>query len=65
MAALFVNGVLVGLLSQLWERPLSVFTMSAIMGFLMGIVYIKRGYETAVLGHTLGDWTGLLLSRVV
>ena len=50
---------------QLWERPLTVFTMSAIMGVLMGTVYIKRGYETAVLGHTLGDWTGLLLSRMV
>ena len=34
--------------------------MSALMGVLMGTVYIKRGYETAVLGHTLGDWTGLL-----
>ena len=34
------------------------------MGVLMGTVYIKRGYETAVLGQTLGDWTGLLLSRM-
>ena len=50
---------------QLWERPLIVFTMSAIMGVLMGTVYIKRGYETAVFGHTLGDWTGLLLSRML
>jgi membrane protease YdiL (CAAX protease family) len=49
---------------QLWERPLTVFTMSAVMGVLMGYVYIKYGYETAVLGHTLGDWTGLLLSRM-
>lgn len=50
---------------QLWERPLSVFTMSTIMGLLMGYVYIKHGYETAVFGHTLGDWAGLLLSRIV
>lgn len=47
---------------QLWERPLTVFTMSAVMGIIMGYVYIKHGYETAVLGHTLGDWTGLFLS---
>lgn len=50
---------------QLWERPLTVFTMSALMGVVMGYVYVKHGYETAVLGHTLGDWTGLLLSRMV
>ncbi|HEX5942205.1 MAG TPA: type II CAAX endopeptidase family protein [Anaerolineales bacterium] len=50
---------------QLWERPLTVFTMSAVMGVVMGYVYIKHGYETAVLGHTLGDWTGLLLSRMM
>lgn len=50
---------------QFRERPLTVFTMSAIMGVLMGTVYIQRGYETAVLGYTLGDGTGLLLSRVV
>lgn len=49
---------------QLWERPLTVFTMSALMGIVMGYVYSKHGYETAVLGHTLGDWTGLLLSRL-
>jgi len=49
---------------QLWERPLTVFTMSAVMGIVMGYVYIKRGYETAVLGHTLGDWAGLLLPRI-
>lgn len=50
---------------QLWERPLTVFTMSAVMGVVMGYVYVRHGYETAVLGHTLGDWTGLLLSRMV
>lgn len=50
---------------QFWERPLTIFTLSAAMGVLMGTVYIKRGYETAVLGHTLGDWAGLLLSRMV
>jgi membrane protease YdiL (CAAX protease family) len=49
---------------QLWERPLTVFTMSAVMGVVMGYVYVKHGYETAVLGHTLGDWAGLMLSRL-
>lgn len=49
---------------QLWERPLTVFTLSTLMGMVMGYVYVRHGYETAVLGHTLGDWTGLLLSRL-
>ena len=48
---------------QYWERPLTVFTMSTLMGAVMGYVYFKRGYESAVLGHTLGDWIPLLLSR--
>jgi general stress protein CsbA len=50
---------------QYWERPLTVFTMSTIMGVVMGYVYLKRGYESAVLGHTLGDWIPMLLSRAV
>jgi len=50
---------------QLWERPLTVFTLSAVMGLFMGYVYTRHGYETAVLGHTLGDWAGLLLARMV
>lgn len=48
---------------QYWERPLTVFTLSTIMGGVMGYVYLKRGYESAVLGHTLGDWIPMLLSR--
>jgi membrane protease YdiL (CAAX protease family) len=50
---------------QYWERPLTVFTLSMVMGVVMGYVYLKRGYESAVLGHTLGDWIPLLLSRAV
>jgi membrane protease YdiL (CAAX protease family) len=48
---------------QFWERPRTVFTMSTIMGVVMGYVYLKRGYESAVVGHTLGDWIPLLISR--
>jgi membrane protease YdiL (CAAX protease family) len=46
-----------------WDHPISIFTASALMGIVMGYVYIKGGYETAVLGHTLGDWVPFLLSR--
>ncbi len=52
-----------GAYRQYWERPISIFITSTVMGMVMGYVYLKRGYETAVLGHTLGDWVPLLLSR--
>ena len=48
---------------QYWERPLTVFSLSTTMGLLMGWAYQKYGYETVVLGHTLGNWISLLLSR--
>ena len=48
---------------QYWERPLTIFSLSAIMGVVMGYAYQKYGYETVVLGHTLGNWVSLLLSR--
>ena len=48
---------------QYWERPLTIFSLSAIMGVVMGYAYQKYGYETVVLGHTLGNWVALLLSR--
>jgi membrane protease YdiL (CAAX protease family) len=49
---------------QYWERPLTTFSLSAIMGVVMGYAYHKYGFETVVLGHTLGNWGSLLLSRV-
>jgi len=48
---------------QYWERPFTIFSLSAIMGMVMGYAYQKSGYETVVLGHTLGNWVSLLLSR--
>jgi membrane protease YdiL (CAAX protease family) len=48
---------------QYWERPFTIFSLSAIMGVVMGFAYQKYGYETVVLGHTLGNWVSLLLSR--
>ena len=48
---------------QYWERPLTIFSLSTIMGIVMGYAYRRYGYETAVLGHTLGNWVALWLSR--
>jgi membrane protease YdiL (CAAX protease family) len=47
---------------QYWERPLTTFSLSTVMGVIMGYGYQKYGYETMVLGHTLGNWVSLLLS---
>lgn len=48
---------------QYWERPLTIFSLSAVMGVVMGYAYHKYGYETVVVGHTLGNWVALVLSR--
>lgn len=44
-----------------WQYPLSQFLSSTLVGLIWGYVYAKRGYETAVLTHTLSDWIPFLL----
>lgn len=44
-----------------WEFPVSQLLASTLIGLVWGHVFVKRGYETAVLGHTLGDWIPLIL----
>lgn len=39
-----------------WHYPMSHFLSSTFIGILWGFVYTWRGYETAVLSHTLSDW---------
>ena len=48
---------------QYWEHPLTIFSLSTVMGTVMSYMYQKYGYETVVLGHTFGNWVSLLLSR--
>jgi membrane protease YdiL (CAAX protease family) len=50
-----------GLYEQFWTFPVSQFLASTFTGLVWGATYVKRGYETAVLGHTLGDWLTILL----
>lgn len=45
-----------GLYEQFWTFPVSQFLASTFTGLVWGATYVERGYETAVLGHTLGDW---------
>lgn len=50
-----------------WQFPISQLTASALIGLVWGYTYVKRGYETAVLAHTLQDSLPLIafaLSRV-
>lgn len=44
-----------------WQHPWTQFFSSALSGVVLGAVYTWRGYETAVLGHTLSDWLPLVL----
>lgn len=42
-----------------WQYPISQFISSFLIGLLWGYLFSRRGYETAVLGHTMSDWIGL------
>jgi membrane protease YdiL (CAAX protease family) len=50
-----------GLYRTFWRFPASQFLASSLIGILLGYVYVKRGYESAVLSHTFGDWIPFLL----
>ena len=50
-----------GLYRIFWQFPVSQFLASAFIGVLWGYVYVRRGYETVVLAHTLSDWIPFLL----
>jgi membrane protease YdiL (CAAX protease family) len=45
------------------QFPVSQFLSGLVMGVWWGYVFVKRGYETAALGHTLSDWLPLLIIR--
>lgn len=44
-----------------WQHPMTEFLSKAFVGILWGWVYTWRGYETAVLSHTLSDWLPFML----
>jgi membrane protease YdiL (CAAX protease family) len=52
-----------GLYLTFLKFPVSQFLASAFIGIIWGVVYVKRGYETAVLAHTLQDWVPLVLHQ--
>jgi membrane protease YdiL (CAAX protease family) len=45
-----------GMYLTFWQYPLTQFFNSVFIGMVWASIYIKRGYETAVLAHTFSDW---------
>jgi membrane protease YdiL (CAAX protease family) len=45
-----------GMYVTFWQYPLTQFFSSTAIGVVWGYLYVRRGYETAVLAHTLSDW---------
>jgi membrane protease YdiL (CAAX protease family) len=43
------------------QFPISQFLASTLIGLVWGYLYVKRGYETVVLGHALSDWLPFLI----
>jgi hypothetical protein len=50
-----------GLYRTFWQFPIGALVSNLLVGAVWGIVYVKRGLETAVVGHTLLDWFTFLV----
>lgn len=44
-----------------WNYPIHQFVSVVVAGIIFGYFYTKRGYETAVIGHTFTDWLPILI----
>lgn len=44
-----------------WQVPITQFVSVLFGGTIIGYLYIKRGFATSVLAHTLADWLPLIL----
>jgi len=52
---------LTGMYRTFWQFPVSQFAASTLIGLVWGTIFLKRGYETAVLGHTFSNWIPFML----
>jgi membrane protease YdiL (CAAX protease family) len=43
------------------QFPVSQFLASSLIGAVWGLVYVRRGYGTVVLAHTLSNWLPFLI----
>lgn len=46
---------------EFWRYPVSQFVSTFLIGLLWGYLYTRRGFETAVLGHTMSDLIAVLV----
>jgi membrane protease YdiL (CAAX protease family) len=44
-----------------WQFPIAQVVGAFLSGLIFGFFYIKRGFETSVLGHTLSDWLSVVI----
>jgi membrane protease YdiL (CAAX protease family) len=54
-----------GMYQVFLQYPISQFLASTLIGMIWGVLYVRRGYETAVLSHTLSDWLPLVIFTAV
>ncbi len=68
--AIFISALLFGLyhltpLDGMYRTflqfPISQVLASTLIGIVWGWLFVRRGYETSVLAHTLSDWLPVLL----
>lgn len=45
------------------QYPISQFLGSLLIGLIWGTLYVRRGFETTALGHTLSNWLPFMLFR--
>jgi membrane protease YdiL (CAAX protease family) len=50
-----------GMYRIFWQFPISQFLASTLIGAVWGYAFVRRGYETVVLGHALSDWIPFIL----
>ncbi len=50
-----------GMYRIFWQFPVSQFLASTLIGLIWGYLFLKRGYETVVLGHTFSNWLPLMI----
>jgi membrane protease YdiL (CAAX protease family) len=50
-----------GMYRIFWQFPVSQFIASSLIGLVWGYLFIRRGYETTVLGHTFSNWLPLMV----
>ena len=46
--------------AQFWHYPVAQLVGTVGISLVWGILYVKRGLESAIMGHTLADWIGVM-----